>query len=162
MFLWLRREWLPQMVRSEIDSAELVAGLIPHLWRGTNSNLESSNDRNKPSTAQSRKRVPHNAVWVIWILVIRYCPSTSLRMVSQSNHFVFRARIYTFYQEAPHTLLWGASSKPCPLGGDSLLVSYGESPRARRRSASLRSASRFTSSSVRKTCSNALFASLLE
>jgi len=149
MFLWLRREWLPQMVRSEIDSAELVAGLIPHLWRGTNSDLESSNDRNKPSTAQSRKQVPHTQFgsFGFW----------SFDIVS---YFVLR--IYTFYQEAPHTLLWDASSKPCPLGGDSLLVPYGESPRARRRSASLRSASRFTSSSVRKTCSNALFASLLE
>ena len=36
----------------------------------TNSNLEFSNDRNKPCIAQSGKRVLHNAVSVIWISVI--------------------------------------------------------------------------------------------
>ena len=63
MFLWLCRERLSQIVKSEILMSKSE----------TNSNLECSNDKNKPSKVESGKRVLDNAVSVIWISVIWYC-----------------------------------------------------------------------------------------
>jgi hypothetical protein len=65
-----------------------------------NIEIRISNDENIARTCViSGWKLDRMFCFEFWILNIRICPSTGLRMVSWSNHFEFRASRFGFFKE---------------------------------------------------------------